>query len=129
MEPTEIRFRRAKTGEWVISGPADAIEAAVVNGTKLTVHRKNGPPRHLVPLRAGKRFTEDGVEKCYGYTSVQSEPEPAARCGTCDFLLPPDARFCPRCGESVSSNSPTISDPRGVSDSAHTHDFETEGVR
>ena len=111
----EIRFRRVKTGEGVLCGPADEIEAAVVRGTKLTVHRKSGPPRHLVPLRAGSRFVEDGIEKCYGYTSVRDRREDAPqRCPSCDSETPSGAKFCPQCGESISSKA--------------TNDFQTEGV-
>lgn len=105
--PNEIRFRRVKTGEWVICGPADEIEAAVVNGTKLTVHRKSGPPRHLIPLRAGRRFVEDGVEKCYGYTSVKDRREAQSVRPSCGHTAPAGAKFCPECGQSISQTATT----------------------
>lgn len=94
----EIRFRKIKTGEWVLSGPAAVIEAAVASGEKLAVTRKSGPARHIAPLRHGKRFTEDGIEKCYGYTSV------VPTCSSCNEKLPKAARFCPSCGVGVSSS-------------------------
>lgn len=107
---SEIRFRKIRTGEWVLSGPADIIEAAVARGEKLTVSKKSGGERHIAPLRHGRRFTEDGIEKCYGYTSE------VPTCSHCHTELPKKARFCPSCGEGVSSAStPNDSEGRGVS--------------
>lgn len=102
----EIRFRRVKTGEWVLSGPADIIEAAVASGSKLTVSKKSGGERHLTPLRHGRRFTEDGIEKCYGYTTE------ILTCSACNTELPKRARFCPSCGEGVVSGT-TQNDSQG----------------
>jgi hypothetical protein len=105
--PTEVRFRRTRSKEWVLCGPADVLQRSIDTQEPVTVAKKGGGVRHLVPLRLGKPFTEDGILKCYGY---MSEKKDDGRCGECDFLLPPDAHFCPRCGQ-------RISDPRGVNDS------------
>lgn len=94
---TEVRFRKIRTGEWVLSGPADIIEAAVASGEKLTVSKRGGGERHIAPLRHGRRFIEDGIEKCYGYTKA------IETCSSCHTELPKAARFCPACGAGVSS--------------------------
>lgn len=105
---TEVRFRKIRTGEWVLCGPAEVIESAVASGEKLEVCRRNGNPRHIAPLRHGKRFHEDGIVKCYGYTTDRPT------CDGCEKPLPKEAKFCPSCG-------------RGVVHQHTDNDFQGEG--
>lgn len=84
-------FKRTKSGEWVISGPASIVKTGTV-----TVTKKDGSRKTVTVERVGKDFQAGGRTCRYGY--LAAERSAAARpqrsghrseCGECgEFVTP-----------------------------------------
>lgn len=94
MTSTTCSFRKTKTGEWVVFGPALIINA----GRTVTVTKKDGTTKTETIETVGKSFTVDGEVCCYGYPAAKGatrrsfEAAPAKRSGR---------YVCDECGEWV----------------------------
>ena len=55
-------YRKTKTGQWVVFGPASIVRTGRVNVTK-----RDGTTRTETVESVGKTFTCDGLACCYGY--------------------------------------------------------------
>ena len=78
MSDTTPRWRKTKSGDWVVFGPA-----AVVRPGAVEVAKKDGATTTEIVISVGRSFDVDGVACCYGYV--------AARNGD-------SARLCDNCG-------------------------------
>ena len=67
MTSTTCSFRKTKTGEWVVFGPARLVKPGTV-----TVSLANGGTKTVTVASVGKTFTADGITACYGYTTGTS---------------------------------------------------------
>lgn len=63
----KITYRKTKQGTWVAYGPASEIKA----GAEVTVTKANGDTKTERIESAGKPFTADGVQMCYGYLAAR----------------------------------------------------------
>lgn len=105
---THITYRKAKTGEWVVYGPATAIKA----GTTVTVTKRSGETKTERVARVGRPFTVAGRQMLYGYIEARraAAPSAAASGGICDECGQPRRNLsecwdssgiagmcCPRC--------------------------------
>lgn len=62
-----ITYRKAKSGEWVAFGPADALRVGPVR-----VSKKSGETKSETVSRLGKPFSVDGRQMVYGYLAPAS---------------------------------------------------------
>jgi hypothetical protein len=69
----KIRYRKTKSGEWVVYGPASAVQA----GRSVTVTKSDGSTKTEHIDRVGRPFGVDGVSMVYGYLGAR-EPETRA---------------------------------------------------
>lgn len=104
---TAPKFRKTKTGTWVVYGPA-----AVVKPGPVTVRKADGSTKVVTIASVGKTFTADGQTMVYGYEAERSERptrrstyggysrrsyEPRCKSGT-DECLSFGVLDCPSCG-------------------------------
>ncbi len=60
----QCQYRRTKSGEWVVMGPASVVQV----GGVVQVTKKNGETKDETILSIGKPFLVDGVNMVYGHT-------------------------------------------------------------
>ncbi|MFE7461661.1 hypothetical protein ACWFMI_23570 [Nocardiopsis terrae] len=65
-------FRKTKNGEWVIRGPKNVLDQALLTDTPVTVSLRDGRTKMVKVRRVGRGFTEAGVEWAYGYLAEQN---------------------------------------------------------
>lgn len=56
-------YRRTKTGDWVVCGPASIVRPDCT----VTVHKRDGSTKMEEIDRVGKTFRVDGIDLRYGY--------------------------------------------------------------
>lgn len=81
-------YRKTRTGEWVIYGPADLL----ATGRHIPVSLKSGATKTVSIESVGKTFDHDGVAMCYGYAPREERAaRPARHSG--------GSTMCENCGE------------------------------
>jgi hypothetical protein len=60
---TPVTYRKTKTGEWVVFGPADRV----TTGRQVNVRKKDGSIKLETVVSVGKPFQVDGQQMVYGY--------------------------------------------------------------
>jgi len=89
MSAHTVTYRRTKSGEWVVYGPASVVRVGAVEVVKLSGEAKIEQVESL-----GRPFRVDGVEMVYGY-------------------LAHSAQMCEECGERKATT--TVYDSSGIS--------------
>lgn len=99
MTSTTCSFRKTKTGEWVVFGPARLVKPGTV-----TVSLANGGSKTVTVASVGKTFRADGLEACYGYTTGTSTTVAKPAAAKSPFATKSTGRYvCEECGEWVTA--------------------------
>lgn len=100
---SKVVFRKTRSGDWAVFGPAELIEPGDV-----VVEKRDGSTTVVTVERCSKTFEVDGVEHCFGYI-VQQRYRPRRRrskwceCGYGADMMSigyraGDRARCPNCG-------------------------------
>jgi hypothetical protein len=73
---TSPSYRKTKSGEWVVFGPAATVRPGRVN-----VAKRDGTTKAETVERVGRPFVVDGVECVYGYIAERGATTPATSSG------------------------------------------------
>lgn len=87
---TAPSYRKTKSGEWVVFGPAASVRLGQV-----AVSKRDGAAKVETVAKLGKPFRVDGVECVYGYIA----PKQASRSG--GPVRPSGSYECDECGDRV----------------------------
>lgn len=77
---TKISYRKTKAGEWVVYGPAAAVQAH----SRVTITKRDGSTKTELIARVGRPFQVGGVAMVYGYLAPKPAARNAGRRGVCD---------------------------------------------
>lgn len=85
-EMTKVSYRKSRTGEWVVMGPASVVKPGAV-----TVTKRNGETKTETVVKVGRVFQVDGQDMVYGYLAAHT----TARAHS----VSRQSRWCDECGE------------------------------
>lgn len=93
-QSAQVTYRKTKTGEWVVYGPAAVIEP----GRTVDVTKRDGTRKAETIERVGKPFAADGRQMVYGYLAKTGSTSSGRSTGT---RRPSrnHRRYCDECGE------------------------------
>lgn len=64
---TRVTYRKTRSGEWVVFGPAQTLRDALNGGGLVEVTKKSGEVKVESIHRMGRCFRADGIGCAYGY--------------------------------------------------------------
>jgi hypothetical protein len=94
MTSPKCSYRKTRTGEWVVCGPAHVVKP----GKTVTVTKRDGSTKTETIDKVGQSFIKDGVRTVYGYTAKTTRPASArshGRGGVCNECYTQTSRLFP----------------------------------